>query len=471
MDEVGVAHQEFRQPPHMTVARVNSRTKLFGSFRSDLIVSVAGTAGGQLINVIAIPFLARLYSPAEFGVWALYLVATSTLSIVITLRLDIPVVAAKTTKLAATVLLFATGLSVAAALAMEGSLRAWWLFAGPNANPNLVWLDWVPLGIAATALYALFGSWWLRTNALRAVSTARIAFPLVSISLQLLWYRWPNGLGLVAGNCLAQVTVSVGMGIFVLAEAYPRASLQRIAARSISILRRYRAIALYTTPYSLQGQAFRQLVVVILASYASVAASGSYAMAQRIVYSPLAVVAAALEQSIYPRLARTPNDRAIHKLIARVMMGFSCLLAAGCAFVTIFADRLIPLLMGPQWASSTPYLICMTYASASLVASSWIVRVFDLFGYQRLHLLVDLGANLLIIAAFMATLFLTKSPVWAVTALASGMTLYYAIWAVLAFHVSRMDRAPLLKILLLGLASWLITFAACLGANYVIRIA
>lgn len=454
----------------MTAVPAKTGKRGFGSFRSDVLVSVLGTAGGQAINILAIPFLARLYSPTDFGIWALYMVATSILSIIITLRLDIPVVAAKAAKTAASVLIFASCLTVAAAVAMEGALLAWWAVVGPSSNAKLTWLAWAPLGIGATALYAIFSSWWLRTGGLSRITAARIAFPLCSISLQFFWHQWPNGMGLVAGNCLAQSAVSLVMGALIFPEIRRYFRFRDFTLRSLALLSRYRSIALYTTPYSLQGQAFRQIVVVVVASYASVSASGSYAMAQRIVYNPLAVIAAALEQAIYPRLARTPDDKAIHRLIARVMMGLSALLAAGCAFTTVFADRLVPLLLGTEWVSSTPYVIAMAYASASLVASSWIVRVFDLFGYQRLHLLVDLGANFLIIAAFGVTLFWTGSPVWAVWVLAIGMAVYYMIWAVLAFHVSRMDASPLLKIVALSIASWLVTLAACLATSHILRV-
>jgi O-antigen/teichoic acid export membrane protein len=447
----------------MTAARGKTGRRSFGSFRSDVLISVVGTAGGQAINILAIPFLARLYSPADFGIWALYLVATSVLSIVITLRLDIPVVAARTAKTASSVLLFASCLAIMAALTMESALLIWWALAGPDGNANMAWLAWAPLGIGATALYAVFSSWWLRSGSLSRITAARIAFPLFSISLQFLWYQWPNGMGLVAGNCLAQTVTSLAVGALIFPEVKQHFHIRDFALQSLALLSRYRRIALYTTPYSLQGQAFRQIVIVILAGYASVAASGSFAMAQRIVYNPLTVVAAALEQAIYPRMAHAPADHTTHQLIARVMMAFSALLAAGCAFITVFADRLVPLLLGTDWVSSTPYLVAMAYASASMVASSWIVRVFDLFGYQRLHLLVDLGANVLIIAAFLLALLSTGSPVWAVWALAIGMTIYYMGWAVLAFRVSRMDVRPLAKILLLSVTSWLVTLVACLG--------
>ena len=450
----------------MTATPDKACKRKFGSFRSDVLISVVGTAGGQAINILAIPFLARLYSPADFGLWALYLVATSVLSIVITLRLDIPVVAARAAKTAGSVLIFASCLTIVAAVAMEASLLGWWSLAGGGSNPNLAWMAWAPLGIGSTALYAVFSSWWLRTGSLSRITAARIAFPLCSISLQFPWHQWPNGMGLVAGNCLAQTAVSLVMGALIFPEVKQHFRIQDFALRAMALLKRYRNIALYTTPYSLQGQAFRQIVILILAGYASVAASGSFAMAQRIVYNPLAVIAAALEQAIYPRLARAPGDRAVHKLIARVMMGLSILLAAGCAFVTIFAERLVPLLLGADWASSTPYLVAMAYASASLVASSWIVRVFDLFGYQRLHFLVDIGANLLIIAGFGITLLWTGSPVAAVWVLAIGMAVYYMIWAVLAFHVSRMDARPLLKILALSTASWLVTLGIFQGISW-----
>ncbi len=422
------------------------------------MTSVIGTAGGQFINVLAIPVLARVYLPADFGTWSLYLAAVAVMSVIATLRFDLAVVAARATKTAECVLVLTVAFAALIGATLEVLLLAVLLLGNDGGSDlllrNLPWLVWTPLGISMTALYTAFISWWLRNGAYSRITFVRIGLPASSVALQIFLRDLPHGIGLVAGNCLAQSIAALVTGAFVVREIRNSFLDRRLPARAYVLARRFGGFALYTTPYSLQGQFFRQIILVILASFVSTAASGLYVMAQRAVYNPLALIAAALDQATFPRLARTPSDPRVHRLIARAMFWLALLLSVGCAFVTVFATSLVPLVLGSKWSASVPYIVAISYASASLVASSWIARIFDVFGRQKLHLVVDLTANLVVLAGFVATLLLTQSALWGVIALSAGLTVYYWFRIALSFRIAGMDTGPLPRMLAASIALW-----------------
>ncbi len=458
----------------MTIASPAGNAKYSRKFASDVLTSVLGTAGGQLVNILAIPVLARIYRPDEFGVWALFLATVAIISVIATLRFDLAVVAAKTTKMAESILLLTVVFAVLLSAGLETLLLLGASLYGNGSGPawllrNLGWLEWTPLGIGATAIYTVLTGWWLRNGAYRRITSARIGLPATSVALQIVLRNLPHGIGLVAGNCIAQLLAALAVGFFVLQEIRGSLLAKRSYLRSYAIVRKFHGFALYTMPYSLQGQFFRQIILFILASFVSTATSGLYAMAQRIVYNPLALIAAALEQATFPRLARTPDDPAIHRLIARVMFWLACVLGVGCAFVTVFATPLVTIVLGQKWIPSTPYIVALSYASASLVASSWIARVFDLFGRQRLHLAIDLSANILTLAVFLVVLLVAHSALWGVVALSAGQALYYMLWTILAFRISRMDARPLLRIALASVSAWAASYALFFLAHELLR--
>ncbi|HJP05761.1 MAG TPA: lipopolysaccharide biosynthesis protein, partial [Gammaproteobacteria bacterium] len=50
-------------------AFIGSRSNFF----RDVVVILTGTVASRIIVLLAIPFLARIYTPAEFGVLALFM--------------------------------------------------------------------------------------------------------------------------------------------------------------------------------------------------------------------------------------------------------------------------------------------------------------------------------------------------------------------------------------------------------------
>ncbi|MDB5729858.1 MAG: hypothetical protein JWQ00_3063, partial [Noviherbaspirillum sp.] len=61
----------------------------FSGFLRNTLVNAAGIAGGQLIVLLAMPVLARKYSPAEFGVYASLVAVSSVTATAACMRFDV----------------------------------------------------------------------------------------------------------------------------------------------------------------------------------------------------------------------------------------------------------------------------------------------------------------------------------------------------------------------------------------------
>ena len=67
-----------------------------GSFLRDIAMLSFGTIGGRLIALVALPFVSRLYSPADFALLAIYLALVNTIAVAACLRLEIAIPLAET---------------------------------------------------------------------------------------------------------------------------------------------------------------------------------------------------------------------------------------------------------------------------------------------------------------------------------------------------------------------------------------
>ena len=64
-------------------------------FVGNVLTLASGTAVSQLITIVAIPLISRLFDPDEFGVAALFLSIVTLLSVVATLRFEKAIVLPK----------------------------------------------------------------------------------------------------------------------------------------------------------------------------------------------------------------------------------------------------------------------------------------------------------------------------------------------------------------------------------------
>jgi len=123
------------------------------TFVRDAFALSLGTGFAQAVLLGAMPVLSRLYSPEDFGVFALYMAIATTLSFFATAGLEHAVILPRETRDALGLLLVIFLVGLAASLAL---FVAAWLFndeitkllGAPELGP---WLYFIPLSVLLTA--------------------------------------------------------------------------------------------------------------------------------------------------------------------------------------------------------------------------------------------------------------------------------------------------------------------------------
>ena len=62
-----------------------------GAFARHVVTLASGTAMGQLLLVLALPVLTRLYSPADYGALAVYSATLTVLLVLVSLRFEVAI--------------------------------------------------------------------------------------------------------------------------------------------------------------------------------------------------------------------------------------------------------------------------------------------------------------------------------------------------------------------------------------------
>ncbi len=207
---------------------------------------------------------------------------------------------------------------------------------------------------------------------------------------------------------------------------------------------RYRNFPLYKAPYSFIANAASQLVVVILRIFSNLSMVGLYSMASRAVYLPVSLIASSMNDVFYEKAATELKRGGLEVFVTRLLR-IQVVLAAPLIVLTAFDAKLIfGFVLGPKWIEAGTYAAILAFASFLYFLTSWLDRLFDVRGRQRLSLILEFSGNTASLGGLTLMLWLhPDNVVLAVAVYATLQVLYSSIWLMFAYHVAGFERKAL----------------------------
>ena len=298
---------------------------------------LAGGALAQALPLALGPWLTRLYTPGEFGLYHLFAAVAAMLAVVACARYEF-------------------ALPLAADEAEAEALRALclWLLAGATLISGMAalvwawivaaaWPLWLPLAVLALGAVSLATLAATRAQRFRSLATARVV---------------QHGGGALAQGLagVAQLGV-VGLIAAPLVSALAAAALLQLRlagwwrvprARLLAAARRHRDFPLLNTPHAFAGTLVDTLTLALVASSQGIAAAGFWGLVMRYLKAPATLVGGAVSQALYPRLAEQDAQAGRHD-VRRVMLALAALAAPLVLLLWAFAPWAFEQAFGAAW--------------------------------------------------------------------------------------------------------------------------
>lgn len=260
----------------------------------NVITLMSGTVLSQLIPILFSPILSRIYTPSEMGLLAIVLSISSIISIVVTGRYEVAITLPKNNNTALHLLVLVLILSSACSslLALVFVIYGDYLFLVFGSVPKL-FLILVPIYGGALAIFQACILWLNRNAQYGSISRYRILQSASVIFFQvILGFLDFGGLGLVIGAMLG-----VLLSLILIISRIIRNEIDDISSITIRVLIdslfRYSRFPRYSlaanTFNSISYQGPTLLIKYLFSSYST----GLYALTQRVVASPVTVIASA----------------------------------------------------------------------------------------------------------------------------------------------------------------------------------
>ena len=397
-----------------------------------VLTLLTGTGLAQLIALAVSPLLARLYTPENFGVFALYLSAVALLAILATGRYELAIVlpnddddARHLFALALFASLLVTSATLLVVMLWGDGLAA---RAGHAALSR--WLYLLPLSVGLTALVNALSCWANRQKQYpqlalnRVVQTSTSAAATVGLGLGG-WAAW----GLLLGSTLGQAVSALMLAVST--RGVRRWPLRLERARLRSLMRRYINFPRVNLPHALLDALQATALLGLMGAVFGSQVLGGYAFALRIARTPLAMLGASVGQVFQQRAAQVFNEGGDLAALARHTTLRLAWFALPFVALMLAAPALFGWAFGPVWREAGVY---------ALILTPWMVLNFLTSPLSQLPLVVGRqGRALAFGVAYQVSMLAPYALAWALgwgvhaalgaqSALSSVVLLAYGLW-------------------------------------------
>jgi O-antigen/teichoic acid export membrane protein len=399
---------------------------------------LGGTALAQLIPLVGSLAIARLYVPAEFGLFAAWLGAASLAAVAATGRYEVALaleadgaprrIAVRATLV--TVLLAGLPLGAGAAiLAISGRLAG---------VPTALTLWFVPtaLGIAACQTWL---TWAAAEGQLAQLSRLRILQAALITTAQIgAGIVWPSAESLAAAQALG-LALSLLAAARLLPLRAPGPGLDGpVLAGMRSFWSRRRRFPLLSLPADGINAAAAQLPVLVVGARFGVEVAGHLALTMRVLAAPVALLGSAVLDVFRRRSAQSWREHGHCRDDFRQTFK---VLATGAALVAIAlalsAEPLFVLAFGPQWREAGTMALWLLPMFALRFVASPLSYLF--YVAEKQH--VDLAWQAVLLVMTLLTLWLPSGHAAALQAYSLGYCAMYAVYLLLSYRFSLGARA------------------------------
>ncbi len=319
-------------------------------FLRKLLMLASGTMAGQAILVLSSPLLTRMFTPAEFGGFAVFAAIAAIAGIGTGLRFDfaIPIVRddADAAALVGMTVLCSVATTALAVLAIW--LGRTWLGELTDMSTFWIWLWLLPLAMLLWGLGCAMSFWSVRRGRFAVNGTAFTLQAGSQAGSQLIFGLFGGGVpGLIVGFIIGYFA---RLGYYVV--RVPRVEWALFAQPRLSqiwhnalVNWRYPAMAL---PSQLLESTCQMAPVIIVAWLFGPGTAGWYALGQRIIGLPVRVLSEAASQVLLGEL-RHLDGQGLHRFFLRTVFLFTGLGLIGMIPVFLFAPPVFAVVFGEPW--------------------------------------------------------------------------------------------------------------------------
>jgi len=362
-----------------------------------VIVLAGGTAAGQIISIIAMPIITRLYTPKDFGILSIYLSVLTILAAVISLRYELAIplpkrdhIARQVVRLGFIIVMLSTIIVILVGFLFEKTFITF--FQLDELLMEYLWL--LPLSFLAIGLYNLLSYWAIRKKEYHLIAKTKLSQSVSGVTTHItMGYLQSGAFGLIIGSIVGQV-----VGIFSLFLFFKKSIPKKKSKIAIKIKRifavavKYRQFPQFSMPAGLMSATGQSAPALLLAEFYGLEIAGYFLLANKVIGAPLQMIGSSISQVYYAEAAQIVRTKPSHLKrlflsLTKKLFYFSLLLS----LILILTGKWVFLLVfGEEWEIAGIYVSILALMFFARFITNPLAVTFSILEKQRLTLLIQI---------------------------------------------------------------------------------
>ncbi|MGG1514133.1 oligosaccharide flippase family protein [Paenibacillus oryzisoli] len=413
-------------------------------FMRNVVILARGTVLSQVIILVTLPLLTRLYSPADFGIFSVYISIISIVLVIVSLSYEIAIPLPDNDRIASS--LVKLSLLLCVIISIVGGIGFYLLHAqlsrwlDEQDMQNYVWL--FALSLFGAGCHQILNLWSVRKEYFNQLSRTKFMQSISQVSSQFLlsFTSW-GALGLIIGELLGRVT-----GVHSQWKLW-RKDVQRDNLRSTWMemkdsAHRYRRFPLLSSWSNILNSIGLYLPNIILAALYGPVIAGLFTMGQRFLGAPITLISLSINQVYMSEFAicLNQNPSKIYSLFKGTVKKALILGIIIIGGVVIFAPMLFHYLFGDAWERSGHFMRIISIMYLSQFIATSVGATLSVMERQDLHLYREVIRIIMILGSLYLARLTNQSADMAVAFLSIAATLGYSLHLSLSWYAVRKMR-------------------------------
>ena len=408
------------------------RKSLDTEFNKNALTLMIGTAAAQVIPFAVTPILTRIYTPKDFGVFALYMSIASILSAIATGRYEMAIMlprkegnAINLVAVSIIISFLVSFISIFVLIFFNSQIENILGYSG-----IYVWLLIIPFLILSCGVHQSLSFWSNRNKKYKRLAINRVVQSGAASTLHLgLGVGGMGSAGLIIGQVIGQFGAMILLSRLVWREDMKKLQFLK-RNKMISLALKYIKLPKYNLPNAIIDALRLSGINILIAKYFTSATLGQFSLAWKIVQMPTNVIGGSLSQVFFQKLScARKND--LFDILSSFVLKASLLSAPIYYMIYLFGESVFKVVFGDEWvlagsvASTLAPWLFLNFISLS------IANVFIVINRQEVVLMVSIIYMLVPIAILI--IFNDMKFISALNLISMSMSFILTMYILLAF--------------------------------------
>jgi len=346
-----------------------NKLKPKSEFSHNVLTLMTGTTIAQAIPIAISPILTRIYTPEDFGVFALFLAITGVFSVVASGRYELALMlppkeedAINIFALGMVIILFLTGF-----LFLSIFLSHQYLIKILDNEEIGYWLYFIPISFFFIGFFNLLSYYNNRQENYKSMAKATIIKSVVLAVVQLVVGFFKTGAsGLISGQIISSLFANLQLLKNIIKDKKLLSSVSKV--KIMAVAQRYKDFPKYQAPHAMLNTFSSYLPIYMFTPFFGLTIVGLYSLSTRIIFAPMMILAGASAKVYNQKVTQLYNDkedaygftmRLLKSLVKKIVIPF--------LIIVIFAPDIFGFIFGEEWREAGVY---------TQILSPWLWMVF-----------------------------------------------------------------------------------------------